>query len=218
MKYNPFIKKNGRYFMQYKKDIVKKKLLSAGEDEFFEYGFEGSSIRRIVKNAGTTIGNFYNYFKNKEELFKEVVGDEMDGFNEFITGHPGNEEHDYLWDEADPSVWVRALSDQTDIFISVFNRKFYILAACSTGTEFDSSRDKMIGYIRNHLMGHVVERGKNIPELEKTADVLANQFLDGILYILKNNSCEKTVEDLVRNHMLFFFMGMLGLTEGGSDD
>ena len=37
-------------------------------------GFKNASLRQIVKDAGTTIGNFYNYFENKEALFTDIDG------------------------------------------------------------------------------------------------------------------------------------------------
>lgn len=50
------------------KDIIK-----AGREEFLSKGFEGASLRKIVKNAGVTTGAFYGYFSSKEELFSEIA-------------------------------------------------------------------------------------------------------------------------------------------------
>ncbi len=66
--------------MQTKKDHVKDSLLDAACAEFLDKGFEKSSIRRIVKSAGTTIGNFYNYFESKEQIFSHLVDEIYHGF------------------------------------------------------------------------------------------------------------------------------------------
>ena len=34
--------------------------------EFLDKGFQGASLRQIVKNAGVTTGAFYGYFSSKE--------------------------------------------------------------------------------------------------------------------------------------------------------
>lgn len=41
--------------------------------EFLEKGFQGASLRNIVKAAGVTTGAFYGYYKSKEELFNALV-------------------------------------------------------------------------------------------------------------------------------------------------
>ena len=41
--------------------------------EFLDKGFQGASLRQIVKNAGVTTGAFYGYFSSKEALFASIV-------------------------------------------------------------------------------------------------------------------------------------------------
>ena len=41
--------------------------------EFLNKGFQGASLRQIVKNAGVTTGAFYGYFSSKEALFASIV-------------------------------------------------------------------------------------------------------------------------------------------------
>lgn len=73
--------------MQIKKEEMKVSLLQAGEDEFFEKGYDKASIRSIVKKAHTTIGNFYNYFDSKESLYKELVSDIYSQMENLIKNH-----------------------------------------------------------------------------------------------------------------------------------
>ncbi len=42
-------------------------------DEFYEYGFEKSSISRIVEMSGIAKGSFYQYFEGKEDLFRFIM-------------------------------------------------------------------------------------------------------------------------------------------------
>ena len=43
--------------------------------EFLAKGFQGASLRNIVKEAGVTTGSFYWYYSSKEELFDALVGE-----------------------------------------------------------------------------------------------------------------------------------------------
>ena len=40
---------------------------------FVKQGFHGTSIRDIAKASGVSIGNIYNYYKTKEELYKAIA-------------------------------------------------------------------------------------------------------------------------------------------------
>ncbi len=42
-------------------------------EEFLDKGFQGASLRQIVKSAGVTTGAFYGYFSSKEALFASIV-------------------------------------------------------------------------------------------------------------------------------------------------
>ena len=49
------------------------KIQEAARAEFLDKGFQGTSLRQIVKNAGVTTGAFYGYFSSKEALFNALV-------------------------------------------------------------------------------------------------------------------------------------------------
>ena len=49
------------------------KIQEAAMAEFLDKGFQGASLRQIVKNAGVTTGAFYGYFSSKEALFTAIV-------------------------------------------------------------------------------------------------------------------------------------------------
>ncbi|MFW6360681.1 MAG: TetR/AcrR family transcriptional regulator [Spirochaetota bacterium] len=55
------------------KTITKEKLLLSALDLFSSSWYETVSIAEICRNAGHSNGIFYNYFKNKEEIFKELL-------------------------------------------------------------------------------------------------------------------------------------------------
>ena len=60
---------------------TRRKILKAAFDEFYRNGFQGSSINRIVDQAGTTKGALFHHFEDKNDLgytvVEEVVFPEM---------------------------------------------------------------------------------------------------------------------------------------------
>jgi AcrR family transcriptional regulator len=49
------------------------KIISTAKQLFSEKGYSATGIREIAQKSGLSLGNFYNYFKNKEELFKHLI-------------------------------------------------------------------------------------------------------------------------------------------------
>lgn len=64
--------------MQYTKEEVRKRILDAARTEFFFRGYEGTVMRSIAAAAGTSLGNLYRYYENKQELYAAVVGGVVD--------------------------------------------------------------------------------------------------------------------------------------------
>ena len=50
-------------------------LLKAARAVFAEMGYGAASVRNIVRRTDLASGTFYNYFKDKDEIFEAVVGE-----------------------------------------------------------------------------------------------------------------------------------------------
>ena len=51
------------------------KLLNCAKEEFLVMGFEKASLRCICQKAGVTTGAVYLFFRNKEDLFGQIVSE-----------------------------------------------------------------------------------------------------------------------------------------------
>lgn len=58
---------------QQQKDHVREAILGAARRRFAERGVKGAALATIAADAGTSIGNLYKYFTDKEELFAAAV-------------------------------------------------------------------------------------------------------------------------------------------------
>ncbi len=52
---------------------TKKRILEASMDVFSRKGYAAANIREIAKTAQISIGTIYIYFKNKEELYQNLI-------------------------------------------------------------------------------------------------------------------------------------------------
>ena len=57
---------------------TKEKILDVAMQVFSTHGYEGASIRAIAKAAGISIGGVYLYFRNKEELYLNLIKDRIE--------------------------------------------------------------------------------------------------------------------------------------------
>lgn len=53
-----------------KKDVIEE----AAKELFIKQGFHATSMRDIAQNANVSLGNLYNYYRTKEELFESIIG------------------------------------------------------------------------------------------------------------------------------------------------
>jgi len=56
-----------------KKAEMRARLIQAGRDAFATQGYEAATLQQIVRQAGTSIGNCYFYFPDKEALLEAVA-------------------------------------------------------------------------------------------------------------------------------------------------
>lgn len=195
--------------MQYKKEEVKNAILSSAEKEFFEKGFEGASIRIIVKNANTTIGNFYNYFENKSSVFEALVKEEYCNFVYFIENHHKIDRPDFLWEVNDALQWKSVLKDLLNQMLPTFTDKFVLLVECSKGTKYEITRKQIIDLLENHFIEHEEKLNVRLPH--GFAGVIAEQFINGIIMILKQYRDKEKAKEMITEYILFVFLGAMGL-------
>ncbi len=120
-------------------------ILSAARQEFLQKGFQGASLRTIVKKANVTTGAFYGYFNSKEELFDALVKDQhthilemyqkiLDDFHNI----PPEEQRTYMIDYT-----VAGMSNITNYIYDNIDA-FKLILCCSEGTVYENLIHDMI--------------------------------------------------------------------------
>ncbi|HKL42724.1 MAG TPA: TetR/AcrR family transcriptional regulator [Clostridia bacterium] len=196
--------------MQFKKSEVRESILKSSEEAFLKHGFEGASLRNIVTNANTSIGNFYNYFNSKEELFNTLVAHDYEMFMKLLSEHETVERPDHLWDLSNPKIWREVLSEFIVQFIPEFGNGFVLLIQSSKGTPYENTREVLIKSIEEHFVDHVNRFGEN-KDLIGYGSIMASQFVDGFTKIFLDYDDQKTRNKLLVDHLLFYMIGTMGM-------
>ena len=103
-----------------------------------EFGFEGSSINRIVANSGISKGSFYQYFEDKMDVFK------------YLMDMLANEKIEFFKDKHPPST-------NLDTFE-------YFRWMIKAGMEFNSAHPRLVQAISRVLLVEGMYYGKDFAE------------------------------------------------------
>ena len=59
--------------MKILKEEIRSRIVMAARNEFIKNGFKKTSMRTISAKSGIVLGNIYNYFKTKDDIFYAVL-------------------------------------------------------------------------------------------------------------------------------------------------
>ena len=165
------------------------KIQEAALAEFLEKGLLGSSLRKIVKNAGVTTGAFYGYCSSKEALFATIVEPHastlMSRFMEAQTTfaelpeeeqpqHMGVESRDYV-------AWM------VD-YICRHREPVKLLLCCAEGTSYENFIHDMVKVeveATLRYMEGLSSMGVDIPQMSRSlGDIIASGMFNAIFEVV----------------------------------
>ena len=165
------------------------RIQQAAMEEFSEKGFQGASLRQIVKNAGVTTGAFYGYFSSKEALFNALVEPHAAALmGRFMEAQTSFAE---LPEEQQPShmgVESRNYLDWMVDYICQHREPVKLLLTRSEGTSYEHFVHNMVEVEVEYTLQYmeVLRRlGKDIPVLDKSlCHIIASGMMSGIFEIV----------------------------------
>lgn len=78
------------YMAQTLKPEVRDSIIKVAKEEFLINGYDNTSMRSIANNCHMTVGNLYRYFKNKEDIHNQIVGNTLNKLTNIIKSLPKN--------------------------------------------------------------------------------------------------------------------------------
>lgn len=82
--------------MQVLKDDIRRRILDVARQEFYYRGFSKASMRNIASKAGVGVGNLYNYYPGKDDLFRAVLAPVVSACYAMFDKHHGEYGQDAL--------------------------------------------------------------------------------------------------------------------------
>lgn len=190
----------GYSFMQYLKEEIKSEIMRAALKEFDLNGFEKASMKNIANNAGVAIGNIYRYFKNKEELFNEIIEPAHDKISDLVFDRFQDNNLNIKFNPADivNSLMKVYLNYSTELMIMMYK---------SEGTKYQNTKDEMINlvYKRLELEYMAIFSEQGIESIEKFMYIFATILSEGIFTILRRDEDIEEKKKLINQLLIFYF-------------
>ncbi len=125
---------------------TRNKLLKAARKEFIDKGYMNASLRSICKDAGVTTGALYFFFKDKDELFVEVVSKPLLAIRKALGEHLEFEQREYSQGYDEES------SEGPDVEVSIeivkimfkYKEECVLLLTKAAGSSLEFAKDSFI--------------------------------------------------------------------------
>lgn len=202
--------------MEEKTSATLESIEQAAMQEFLEKGFQGASLRQIVKNAGVTTGAFYGYFSSKEALFNALVEPHaaalMGRFMEAQTSFaelPEEEQVSHMGDES--GNYVRWMVD----YICQHRDPVKLLLTRSEGTSYERFVHNMVEVEVEYTLRYIEvlrHLGKDVPELSNSiCHIIASGMFNGLFEIAIHDMPKEHALQYVEQFRTFYTGGWLSL-------
>jgi len=174
--------------MQTQKPEIRKKILTRSMALFYKQGFEKTTTRQIASGIGMSVSNLYKYFRNKEELFDELVKTFHDhylsGYKAFLAHSEG---HDF--DVNAGAMLARGLFES----IKGHTREFVLLMEKSKGTKYENFADELTAVLVEHIAHDVTIDHRN----KLMVEVFVRNLFNGLTEVArKHKNAEKTMVNI----------------------
>ena len=207
-------------------------LLKAATEEFAEYGFEKSSLRRICTRAGVTTGALYASFKDKDDLFENVIKPVTDHIDSVMGEHYERER------TSDCQKLLEPAGEEEDVNAVLALLRYYFRNRQVCSILFSHMEHPAVAAFFDRLIGQIDAQGKAVAALiregtgeeigdkssneevpEFTADTIhwfSHLQVDMVFYLIEHETEEREAEMQARNMVRFMRGGFYALLRKGS--
>lgn len=185
--------------MRVLKDDKYKSILRAARKEFILRGFKDASMRTIAKDANVGLSNIYNYFKNKDEIFLEIVSPARDDLFAFVKDKHTEKYIDFNF------MSTRAYQEETvDVYIQLlikYKEEIQLLLFYSQGSTMENFRETLTEYLTDVSNNHKAIVKNHYPQVQEVSSF----FTHTLCAIMVSIVGEIVTHDMEKHKIREFF-------------
>ncbi len=191
---------------------TKGRLLESARNEFLEKGYGKASLRKICADAGVTTGALYFFFKDKEDLFAEIVEPPYDALKEILLRHFAEENK--IMTQKDMYDHIEAGHDE---FAAVLIRHLYanydaftLLLKRSQGSRFEGCVDELVDMVESTYQAMAEKMARLMPDKKVNSYMrhwLTHMIIDAFIHLFTHERDEQRALDNMSKIMDFLVRG-----------
>ena len=194
------------------------RIKEVGFAEFLDKGFQGASLRQIVKMAGVTTGAFYGYYPSKEALFEDLVNPHY----EYLMGYIEESITAFSSLDVEQQAAVAGFYRQeefAEIVRHIYNHRevFTLLLFRSQGTRFEDTIDEIVAIESNytmHFLDSLAQRyGGNAKVYDYFSTMMMKCFFTHIFELIMHATTVEDAIEVVTQLKIFHTAGWMHLLD-----
>ncbi len=192
-------------------------ILQAARAEFIRKGFKDSSMRDIARNARVGLGNIYNYFGSKDEIFRILVKPAKEDIFRFVT-----ERHTAENVEANHHSTFGHFEEDVDAYIDLvinYKQELHLLLYQSEGSSMQDFRECFIEHLTQISYQYIELEKKVYPHTREVSHffirTLSSWMVSIIGDIITHDLDKPKIREFFREYFRFEFAGWQELTGTG---
>ena len=199
--------------MQVKKDKILSNINAAALQCLADRGFKKTTMANIAKVAQISVGNIYRYYKNKNDLFYELIDENFaKKCKQMIVT-----KFDQI-QEIPPKTLKnnQEFLDNSSLFINflIKNRlRIIILMEGTEGTFYQNFRQEIFDLILKKINIYQKSFSKTDKATDIALPIIYSNLISGTIALLKNNSKQATLASSFNKLIGYHFSGMNYLLE-----
>ncbi|SHF27799.1 transcriptional regulator, TetR family [Mariniphaga anaerophila] len=196
--------------MQVQKENIREVILVKAREEFQEKGFKDASMRSIAKNAEVSLSNIYNYFRNKDEIFRELLSGLLSALDVLAEEHNSSR---YI--NIDTFSSDEYMHEQIRIFVELvdnFKADFQLLLFKASGSSLQNFREESIEHHTRIGKEYISLMKKKYPEINAEISVffihtLSSWWMSTISELVMHDLSHAELEDFISEYLEFSTAG-----------
>jgi AcrR family transcriptional regulator len=203
------------------KEEMRRAILDAAAEELAEVGFERTTLASIAARGGTSIGNLYKYFANKEQLFSAAVppeiATELGARLRARVEALGVERDVGGLDDAHP--YAKARDDLFD-FVVAHRLQVLFLLDRAEGTLYASVAEDLVQGLTRlaaDYMARAYPKARLTAPRRRALVRVYRAFVQSIASILREEKSERALREATAQYTTFHLAGLKAFFESASD-
>lgn len=198
--------KEHRSVMQIQKEDIKKVIIQVARNEFVKKGFKDASMRTIAKKSEVGLSNIYNYFRNKDEIFREILSGLLCAIDSTMERHNSP---DYL--SVDIFSSEEYMRTQINMFVEmVENHKedFKLLLFRAAGSSLENFRNEITNKHTQTGIEYIALMKQKYPEINSNISkffihTMSSWWISIIAELVMHDLSHEALENFIREYMEF---------------